>query len=265
MTRNQEPAPQLVYHIQNVVSTFNGGVERLNLKKLCMELNWCHFNPEVFAALIGRLDDPKTTLLTFTKANNVCTGAKSEMDSRIACRTMAAIMQEHGIECSMSNFVVQNIVASAYTGFPLKLEAITAKYSPHAHYQPELFPGLIFRMEMLKVVFLVFREGKLVITGAKKRTQITAAAEIFYREVLIPYRDYSETINYVQSTSMVGSTLVDVMSKIITTFGEQGDADELNETKEECEDFSDLKKIDSDIDMYEKFYNMQVNASGIQI
>jgi TATA-box binding protein (TBP) (component of TFIID and TFIIIB) len=240
----------LNYKVQNVVSTFSGckeklnnisfltvffaGVRRLNLTALCMNLNWCQFNPEVFAALIGRIEDPKTTILTFTSANNVCTGAKSEIDSRIACRMHASIMQDHGIECGMTNFVVQNIVASAYTGFPLSLEKIAVQYSPDATCDPEIFPGLIFRMRKPKIVFLAFREGKLVITGGKKRNQLTKASEIFYKSVLVPFRDYNTTINYVQPPA--AGNLVDVITKIVDEFGGEGDADEMADMGEEVED-----------------------------
>jgi transcription initiation factor TFIID TATA-box-binding protein len=256
----QDVSLTLSYKIQNVVSTFNGGVQRLNLRQLCMMLNWCQFNPEVFAALIGRLEDPKTTLLTFTSANNVCTGAKSEIDSRLACRMMASIMQDHGIECSMGKFVVQNIVASAYTGFPLKLEAIAVRYSPDANYDPEVFPGLIFRMRNPKIVFLAFREGKLVITGGKKRSQITKATNIFYRDVLLPFRDYSATINYVQVQPATAGTLVEVISKIVDEFGDENDADGMAEGGEEVEDFSDIQEAQRKLDFYEKLYKEQLES-----
>lgn len=151
----------LAFKIQNVVSTYNSGVQRLNLRMVCMDLNWCQINNEVFAALIGRLEDPKTTLLTFTSSNNVCTGAKKVIHSRIACRIAASIMQDKGYEVSMRDFKVQNIVASAYTGFPLRLEAIAVQFAPDATFDPDVFPGLIYRMKYPKIVFLLFREGKL--------------------------------------------------------------------------------------------------------
>ena len=245
------------YTIQNVVSTFNGGVQRLNLKTLCMLMHWCQFNPEVFAALIGRLEDPKTTLLTFTSANNVCTGAKSELDSRIACRIMTHIMQEHGIQCSMARFVVQNIVASAYTGFPLKLELIAQKHSPLANYDPEVFPGLIYRMRNPKIVFLLFREGKLVITGGKKRSQITKAFDIFYENVLLPFKDESTTINFVQQAPSNACTLIEVISKIVDEFGELNDAETIFEA-DDPEDYEDVRNIRDNIDEYEKLYQEQL-------
>lgn len=147
MESTKQPKRRIDFNIQNIVSTFNGGVAHLDLKKLCNKLKWCQLNNKVFAALIARLESPKTTLLLFTVANNVCTGAKSIVESRIACRMISCIMQERGIECTMRNFRVQNIVASAYTGFPLNLEQMASVCVPEASYDPELFPVGFFSMQ----------------------------------------------------------------------------------------------------------------------
>lgn len=248
------PAPKLTYTIQNVVSTFNASVRFLNLSTLCGELNWCQMNPEVFAALIGRLEDPKTTILAFTSANNVCTGAKSEIDSRIACRMFLSAMQKIGIECSLSKFVIQNIVASANTGFPLRLDAIAAKYSPDAFYDPAVFPGLIYRMREMLIVFLVFREGNIVITGGKDREQITAATDIFYSRMLLPYIDDSETLNYITTEKPVNLSCV--FEEVVKKFGELADADDLINNMDDTMDADDnMQYIVSNLDAYERVYN----------
>lgn len=38
-------------------------------------------------------------------------------------------------------------------------------------YEPELFPGLIYRMKQPKIVLLIFVSGKIVLTGAKVSSQ----------------------------------------------------------------------------------------------
>ena len=42
-------------------------------------------------------------------------------------------------------------------------------------YEPEQFPGLIYRMENPKAVILIFSSGKLVCTGAKKEEEVHQA------------------------------------------------------------------------------------------
>lgn len=137
------PQDSIECKFQNVVATANFGVKGIDLPQLCGRIKWSQFNNDVFAALIARLDDPKTTELIFKSANIVCTGGKSVLQTRIAIRMMTVIMQSVGIECSMRDFNVQNIVASAYTGFLLRLDDIAYRFSPHAAYNPEIFPGKV--------------------------------------------------------------------------------------------------------------------------
>lgn len=58
---------------------------------------------------------------------------------------------------------------------------------PCAQYEPELFPGLIYRMVKPKIVLLIFVSGKIVLTGAKVREEIYEAFERIY-PVLTEFR-----------------------------------------------------------------------------
>jgi transcription initiation factor TFIID TATA-box-binding protein len=62
-------------------------------------------------------------------------------------------------------------------GFSIKLEELQQEHKNFArcHYEPELFPGLIYKMENPKVVLLIFTSGKIVLTGGKSRTEIYTA------------------------------------------------------------------------------------------
>ena len=71
---------------------------------------------------------------------------------------------------------IQNIVASGGLGGMIDLEK--AAYTlEHAMYEPEQFPGLIYRMAEPKVVVLLFASGKLVCTGAKQEQDVYVAVE----------------------------------------------------------------------------------------
>lgn len=72
--------------------------------------------------------------------------------------------------------------------FSIKLEALLEelqKYS-RCHYEPELFPGLIYKMEKPKVVLLIFTSGKINLAGAKTKQQIEDAFQKIY-PVLFKY------------------------------------------------------------------------------
>lgn len=91
----------------------------------------------------------------------VCTGAKSERDSRLACRKFAKIVMKLGYSVIFQDFVIQNIVGSCDVQFPIGLEGLNFKHNLFTRYEPELFPGLIYKMKEPKVVLLVFVSGKV--------------------------------------------------------------------------------------------------------
>jgi len=139
------------------------------------------YKPKRFAAAIMRIREPKTTALIFRSGKMVCTGAKSEKDSYMAAKNYAKSLRKIGSpNVKVSDFTIQNIVGSHDVGFRIKLEKLhmqSCERKIKCRYDPELFPGLIFRMPKPKVVLLIFASGKLVLTGAKKREEIYEAYE----------------------------------------------------------------------------------------
>jgi transcription initiation factor TFIID TATA-box-binding protein len=71
---------------------------------------------------------------------------------------------------------IQNIVASAELGGEIDLESLVYKLN-RIMYEPEQFPGAVYRMDELQVVFLIFSAGKLVCVGAKKEEQVYEAVD----------------------------------------------------------------------------------------
>ncbi|SOV02203.1 probable TATA-box-binding factor TBP [Ustilago sp. UG-2017a] len=164
----------IVPTLQNIVATVNLEV-RLDLKTIALHARNAEYNPKRFAAVIMRIREPKTTALIFASGKMVVTGAKSEDDSRLASRKYARIIQKLGFEAKFSEFKIQNIVGSCDVRFPIRLEGLAYSHGVYSSYEPELFPGLIYRMVKPKVVLLIFVSGKIVLTGAKIREEIYQA------------------------------------------------------------------------------------------
>ena len=61
---------------------------------------------------------------------------------------------------------VVNVVSSASIDQKMDLIKIAEKF-PETEYNPEQFPGLVFRLTNPKTATLIFRTGKMVCTGAK--------------------------------------------------------------------------------------------------
>src|ERR1700754_1675285 len=127
-----------------------------------------------------RIRDPKTTALIFASGKMVVTGAKSEDDSKLASRKYARIIQKLGFNAKFTDFKIQNIVGSCDIKFPIRLEGLASRHHNFSSYEPELFPGLIYRMIKPKIVLLIFVSGKIVLTGAKVREEIYLAFEQIY-------------------------------------------------------------------------------------
>lgn len=156
--------------LQNIVSTAKLGTT-LDLNKVGLNGKNVEYKPKRFAAAIMRIREPKTTALIFKSGKMVCTGAKSEIESETAAKNYAKQLKKIGNpNVHLTDFTIQNIVGSHDVGFHIKLESLHMKSQSskiNCRYDPELFPGLIFRMEKPKVVLLIFASGKIVLTGAK--------------------------------------------------------------------------------------------------
>jgi len=161
-------------HIENVVAsaTLN---QKIDLNSIVRLFPGVEYRPEQFPGLVYRLKKPKTATLIFTSGKMVCTGAKSERLARKAVMKVVDELKRNGmIILGKPEIQIQNIVASAGLGGHIDLEKTTYSLQK-TMYEPEQFPGLIYRMADPKVVILIFATGKLVVTGAKKEAEVSIA------------------------------------------------------------------------------------------
>ncbi|RXI03715.1 hypothetical protein DVH24_037989 [Malus domestica] len=130
---------------------------RFSLFKVIFILHTNYFVPlQRFAAVIMRIREPKTTALIFASGKMVCTGAKSEEQSRLAARKYARVIQKLGFPAKFQDFKIQNIVGSCDVKFPIRLEGLhVSSHGVFSTYEPEIFPGLIYRMKQPKIVLLI--------------------------------------------------------------------------------------------------------------
>ncbi|MEM4810561.1 MAG: TATA-box-binding protein [Thermofilum sp.] len=133
-----------------------------------------------FPGLVLRLIRPKTATLIFSSGKMVCTGAKSEAEVYKAVKSIVKLLKQYGIDIRNEPIIeIQNIVASANLRASVDLEK-AAFMLENAMYEPEQFPGLIYRMREPKVVLLIFSSGKVVCTGAKKEEEVREAVMKVY-------------------------------------------------------------------------------------
>jgi transcription initiation factor TFIID TATA-box-binding protein len=170
------PQVKAVINIENVVAsaTLN---QKVDLNAVVKGYPGVEYRPEQFPGLVFRLKRPKTATLIFNSGKMVCTGAKSEKEARRAVMKVIKELKKGGIIIiSKPELKIQNIVASASLGGMIDLEKAAFTLGK-TMYEPEQFPGLIYRMDEPKVVILLFASGKLVCTGAKKEQDVFTAVQ----------------------------------------------------------------------------------------
>jgi len=141
------------------------------------------YRPEQFPGLVFRIKRPKTATLIFNSGKMVCTGAKSENEARRAVMKVVRDLKKGGIIIiNKPELKIQNIVASASLGGRIDLE-LAVSTLVKTMYEPEQFPGLIYRMDEPKVVILIFASGNLVCTGAKKEQDVYDAVNKLHESV----------------------------------------------------------------------------------
>ena len=160
--------------IENVVASAALN-QRFDLNAIDKGYPGVEYRPEQFPGLVFRLKKPKTATLIFNSGKMVCTGAKSEKESKRAVMKVVRELKKSGIIIiGKPELKIQNIVASANLAGLIDLER-SAYTLGRTMYEPEQFPGLIYRMDVPKVVILLFASGKLVCTGAKKEEDVYEA------------------------------------------------------------------------------------------
>ena len=171
--------PDLDIAIQNVVASASLD-QKIDLLAIMKVFRNVEYRPKQFPGLVFRLKRPKTATLIFSSGKMVCTGAKSEKMARSAVNKVVRELKNNGILIlNKPKTVIQNMVASANLHHMIDLET-AADLLENVMYEPEQFPGLIYRMKEPKTVLLLFASGKLVCTGAKSEEMVHESVNKVY-------------------------------------------------------------------------------------
>ena len=168
------PCSELRVVVENVVASADLK-QRLNLDVVLSVSSGARYNPERFPGLIYRLKRPKSTLLLFSSGKVVCTGAKSVRSASTAIINTINQLSDSGIVIiTKPTPQIENIVASTNLQGAVDLEN-AAQQLHRTIYDPEQFPGLIYRANDPRSVFLIFTNGKTISTGTKTTTDLHQA------------------------------------------------------------------------------------------
>jgi transcription initiation factor TFIID TATA-box-binding protein len=175
--RSAEPAAFAQVH--NLVGTCQlKSSSRLNLETICRFLPNSVYEKQKFAAITIRLGSPKCTTLLFTSGKMVLTGCKSFIEVLLASMNCLYTLRTFlpGVQFELCDVAIQNIVGNADLRLApherLDLNAFYRDFNVHCTYQPNMFPGLIYRPAHVEIVVLLFFSGRVVLTGARTMSAV---------------------------------------------------------------------------------------------
>jgi transcription initiation factor TFIID TATA-box-binding protein len=142
------------------------------LEKMAATLPNTEYNPEQFPGLVIRIKDPKTSALIFSSGKVVCTGAKNLEELDQCLKKIIKSLEKINIKIKIEPVItIQNMVASGSIGMDLNLNVLAMKLD-NTEYEPEQFPGLVYKLKAAKATFLLFSNGKIVCTGTKSEDEV---------------------------------------------------------------------------------------------
>lgn len=160
--------PEKSLKIENVVASTKLN-DQLDLVSLASLIPGAEYNKQRFPGVVLRMQDPKIAALVFGSGKVVLTGAKSVENLNKGLEYLVKLFKSLHIDIvDNPTYSIQNIVTSADLGSRINLNKIAMSFNlDKIEYEPEQFPGLVYRLEDPKVVVLLFGSGKLIITGGK--------------------------------------------------------------------------------------------------
>ena len=170
--------------VENIVAS-TAFADKLDLDMIIQSVEGTEYEPEQFPGLVYKLSNPKTATLLFKSGKANCTGAKSIEDVHKTVDIIVEVLRKLGVDVYKNiEIVVQNIVAVADLGGELNLtETAMGLGLQNIEYEPEQFPGMVYRIKEPKVAMLLFSSGKIVCTGAKNVEDVSIAAGKLSKEL----------------------------------------------------------------------------------
>lgn len=174
-TKGKDIPPREINVVNIVVSASLG--HDIPLEKMAATLSNTEYNPEQFPGLVIRIKEPKTSALIFSSGKIVCTGARSIEKVHESIKKIIKSLEKINVKIkTFPEITIQNIVAAGSVGMDLNLNTLAMKLD-NTEYEPEQFPGLVYKLPNARATFLLFSNGKIVCTGTKSEDEVHEVLE----------------------------------------------------------------------------------------
>lgn len=156
--------------VENIVSSGSLGIE-LDLEVISQELSEIvDYHPEKHAGAYFRLHDSAPLITVYRTGKYIITGVDTEEEAFATRSEFLDLLKDHGVllEAEDEWYKIQNYVCMKDIGQQLDLSALAIKLGLEiSEYEPEQFPGLVYRPRSYDCVMLIFASGKVIVTGTK--------------------------------------------------------------------------------------------------
>ncbi|MDH7510356.1 MAG: TATA-box-binding protein [Methanolinea sp.] len=170
--------------IENIVAS--GSIaDSIDLAEISSRIENCMLNRKKFPGAVFRLEKPKVVCLVFSSGKIVLTGLREKEELDEAISRIASAMKDAGVRVlSRPVVAITNIVCSYDAGKVINLNKLVVTLNmENIEYEPEQFPGLVYRLKDPKIVALLFSSGKIILTGGKNLDEIRRGADLLEQTI----------------------------------------------------------------------------------
>jgi transcription initiation factor TFIID TATA-box-binding protein len=170
--------------IENIVAS---GViaESIDLADFSERTENCDLNKKRFPGAVYRIANPKVACLVFSSGKIVITGVRNEKALAESLAIVTGSLKNAGIEpLREPRVAITNMVCSYNLDRYINLNKMAVTLNiENVEYEPEQFPGLVYRIHEPKIVVLIFSSGKIILTGGKNLDDVKAGLEVLEKKL----------------------------------------------------------------------------------
>ncbi|KAF5298447.1 hypothetical protein FQR65_LT01226 [Abscondita terminalis] len=220
-----EAEPEIDIVINNVVSSFSVRCH-LNLREIALSGMNVEYRREN-GMIMMKLRRPYTTATIWSSGKVTCTGATSEDQAKIAARRFARCLQKLGFNVRFNNYRVVNVLGTCSMPFGIKINSFSERHK-EAQYEPELHPGVTYKLLSPKATLKIFSTGSVTVT-APSVADVQAAIEYIFPLVYEFRKERTaEEISILHASKrrrLAGGVSVDVYSDPVKEEGTEADCE----------------------------------------
>jgi len=170
--------------IENIVAS--GAIaESIDLVALSEKIENCELNKKRFPGAVYRIQDPKIAALIFSSGKVVLTGIRNDKALADGLAIIIKSLKKAGIKpLAEPRIAITNMVCSYNLGKYINLNKIVVTLNvENIEYEPEQFPGLVYRIKEPKIVVLIFSSGKIILTGGKNLEDVRKGLDVLEQKL----------------------------------------------------------------------------------